>query len=111
MDKYVVYTKFDGAWDVRTMTIHDLATLWNFDQEVGLYECIKAAKCEEGFPEVDVDEVVSEYMKEQKEIQEEYETYTEAVAEYGYDEVNYNPYIGGYDFEEDDDYEDYDYDI
>ena len=105
MKKYVVLTVCMGVQDLNVMTTKELSELWEQNEDGDYLDEISAYDYINGkMTKVDVDEIAKVYLKEQREIQEEYEEYTEYVNEYGYDyqdnlEMGFDPYEGDYTYD------------
>lgn len=103
MKEYFVTVESYGNTYHSVETEKSLAELWEQDQEAGFLDSIVAYDADT-LARVNVYEIASAYLAEQKAIQDEYEEYTEYVNEYGYDyqdnlEMGFNPYEGAYDYD------------
>ena len=106
MKNYFVITIIDGEQYESVKNTRELANLWDENQECGYISDIIAYAYENGqMVKQNVYEIATAYLREQREIQQEYEDYCETVREYGYDyyedqdqlEMGFNPYMGCYD--------------
>ena len=110
MKQYFVVARADEELFQNVKNERELAELWEMDNNCGVYNEIKAWEYVDGeMKPVDVEEIAMAYLREQREIQEEYEEYTEMVNEYGYDydyyenpdnlEMGFDPYMGDYSYD------------
>ena len=86
--EYFVITFIDGEQCNRVMNIRELAELWQNDDICGCYDGIIAYKyntVSHQLEEVNVYDLAQNYLKRQREIEDEYRDYCETVREYGYD--------------------------
>ena len=106
--EFFVITVIDGEQSVHTMSVRELAELWEQDNISGGYiDEIIAYRFNLNTHEmekVNVYETAQEFLKGQREIEQEYRDYCETVNEYGYDyydnpdnlEMGFDPYMGTY---------------
>ena len=106
MEQYVVMTELDGEQFMSIKNERELAHLWRDDNEAGVYDRIRAWRfVDDQFKPVNVYELACEVLRDEHEMEQEYEDYCETVNEYGYDyyedqdqlEMGFNPYMGCYD--------------
>lgn len=107
MKEYFVITFIDGEQTNRVMSEHELAHLWQDDEDAGYIDVLLAYRFNaetSKMEQVNVYEVATNYLKGEREVQQEYEDYCETVNEYGYDyydnpdnlEMGVDPYAGCY---------------
>lgn len=105
--EFFVITVLDGEQEVKTMSVRELAELWRDDNEAGYLDEIIAYRFNLNTHEmekVNVYDVATKFLRDQEEIQREYEDYCETVNEYGYDyydnpdnlEMGFDHYMGSY---------------
>jgi len=90
MKTYFVQTKCDGEVSSSVKTLHELASLYELDQEACYLDDIVAYDISDyDHPvKVNVYETVTPYLEQRRWMEQEYRDYCELVNEYGYNYPN-----------------------